>query len=114
MIARANKGVYDFVQPDASVIGGISAVMEIISAVGAMDIDTVWCMLGAELSPSWRITTPRLPEEEDGLNTHARFSFGRRNDWRSMRYSWRKIVPPDCSGFGNYSFRGHGTPISIR
>ena len=41
MIARANEGVYDFVQPDASVIGGISAVMEIFSAVGAMGIDTV-------------------------------------------------------------------------
>lgn len=32
MITRINDDVYDFVQPDASVIGGISAVMDIFSA----------------------------------------------------------------------------------
>jgi L-alanine-DL-glutamate epimerase-like enolase superfamily enzyme len=32
MIARMKDGVYDAVQPDASVIGGISAVMEIFAA----------------------------------------------------------------------------------
>lgn len=32
MIGRIEDGVYDFVQPDASVIGGISAVMEIFAA----------------------------------------------------------------------------------
>ena len=32
MINRINDDVYDFVQPDASVIGGISAVMDIFSA----------------------------------------------------------------------------------
>lgn len=32
MIARIRDGVYDFVQPDASVIGGISAVMKVFEA----------------------------------------------------------------------------------
>ncbi len=32
MILRMNEGVYDGVQPDASVIGGISAVMDIFAA----------------------------------------------------------------------------------
>ena len=35
MIDRINDGVYAFVQPDASVIGGISAVMEIFAAARA-------------------------------------------------------------------------------
>ncbi len=35
MINRIRAGVYDFVQPDASVIGGISAVMEVYAAARA-------------------------------------------------------------------------------
>ena len=41
MIRRINDDVYDFVQPDASVIGGISAVMEIFDAAGARQRDVV-------------------------------------------------------------------------
>ena len=41
MIDRINAGVYDFVQPDASVIGGISAVMEIFSVARANDTGVV-------------------------------------------------------------------------
>lgn len=35
MIERINADVYDFVQPDASVMGGISAVMEVFAAAAA-------------------------------------------------------------------------------
>ena len=41
MIRRINDDVYDFVQPDASVIGGISAVMEIFDAANARDTGVV-------------------------------------------------------------------------
>lgn len=41
MIKRINNNVYDFVQPDASVIGGISAVMQIFDAVNACGTNAV-------------------------------------------------------------------------
>ena len=41
MIERINNDVYDFVQPDASVIGGIGAVMEIFSAAQKHGTDVV-------------------------------------------------------------------------
>jgi len=41
MITRINDDVYDFVQPDASVIGGISAVMEVFRAARARDSEVV-------------------------------------------------------------------------
>lgn len=41
MIERINADVYDFVQPDASVMGGISAVMAIFAAAKAKDVDVV-------------------------------------------------------------------------
>ncbi|MCY4141332.1 MAG: mandelate racemase/muconate lactonizing enzyme family protein [Rhodobacteraceae bacterium] len=41
MIRRMQAGVYDFVQPDASVIGGISPVMEVFEASGRLDTDVV-------------------------------------------------------------------------
>jgi L-alanine-DL-glutamate epimerase-like enolase superfamily enzyme len=41
MIDRLNDGVYDFVQPDASVIGGIGAVMDIFAAARKKDVDVV-------------------------------------------------------------------------
>lgn len=41
MIDRVNGGVYDFVQPDASVIGGIGAVMDIFDAAGKKEVDVV-------------------------------------------------------------------------
>ncbi len=41
MIERLNDDVYDFVQPDASVMGGISAVMEVFRAAGAKGTDVV-------------------------------------------------------------------------
>ena len=41
MIDRLNAGVYAFVQPDASVIGGISAVMEIFAAAKKKDVGVV-------------------------------------------------------------------------
>ena len=41
MIRRMQAGVYDFVQPDASVIGGISPVMEVFEASGNLDTDVV-------------------------------------------------------------------------
>jgi L-alanine-DL-glutamate epimerase-like enolase superfamily enzyme len=41
MIERINDDVYDFVQPDASVMGGISAVMDVFDAANAKGIDVV-------------------------------------------------------------------------
>lgn len=41
MIERINDDVYDFVQPDASVMGGISAVMEVFEAAKAKDTPVV-------------------------------------------------------------------------
>ncbi|MCP4937418.1 MAG: hypothetical protein GY927_25210, partial [bacterium] len=41
MINRINNEVYDFVQPDASVIGGIGAVMDIFTAARAKNTDVV-------------------------------------------------------------------------
>jgi len=41
MIGRMKDGVYDFVQPDSSVIGGISAVMEIFDASRSLGTDVV-------------------------------------------------------------------------
>jgi L-alanine-DL-glutamate epimerase-like enolase superfamily enzyme len=41
MIERINNDVYDFVQPDASVMGGISAVMDVFAAAKAKKMDVV-------------------------------------------------------------------------
>jgi L-alanine-DL-glutamate epimerase-like enolase superfamily enzyme len=41
MIDRINDDVYDFVQPDASVMGGISAVMDVFEAAKAKDTPVV-------------------------------------------------------------------------
>jgi L-alanine-DL-glutamate epimerase-like enolase superfamily enzyme len=41
MIERINNDVYDFVQPDASVMGGISAVMDVFAAAKAKETDVV-------------------------------------------------------------------------
>ncbi|MBE2276079.1 MAG: mandelate racemase/muconate lactonizing enzyme family protein [Rhodobacteraceae bacterium] len=41
MIERLNDDVYDFVQPDASVMGGISAVMDVFRAAQAKGTDVV-------------------------------------------------------------------------
>ena len=41
MIERIEADVYDFVQPDASVMGGISAVMDVFSAAKAKGTDVV-------------------------------------------------------------------------
>lgn len=41
MIERINADVYDFVQPDASVMGGISAVMDVFKAAQAKGTDVV-------------------------------------------------------------------------
>lgn len=41
MIERINHNVYDFVQPDASVMGGISAVMDVFDAAKAKDTPVV-------------------------------------------------------------------------
>lgn len=41
MIARIRDEVYDFVQPDASVMGGISAVMDVFEAADAKDVPVV-------------------------------------------------------------------------
>ena len=41
MIDRLNNDVYDFVQPDASVMGGISAVMDVFEAAKARGTDVV-------------------------------------------------------------------------
>lgn len=41
MIERINADVYDFVQPDASVMGGISAVMEVFAAAQVKETDVV-------------------------------------------------------------------------
>ena len=41
MIERLNGDVYDFVQPDASVIGGVSAVLSVFEAARKKDIDVV-------------------------------------------------------------------------
>jgi L-alanine-DL-glutamate epimerase-like enolase superfamily enzyme len=41
MIERINNDVYDFVQPDASVMGGISAVMDVFEAARAKGTDVV-------------------------------------------------------------------------
>jgi L-alanine-DL-glutamate epimerase-like enolase superfamily enzyme len=41
MIQRINDDVYDFVQPDASVMGGISAVMDVFDAANAKGTDVV-------------------------------------------------------------------------
>ena len=41
MIERLNGGVYAFVQPDASVIGGVSAVSSVFEAARKTDVDVV-------------------------------------------------------------------------
>ena len=41
MISRINLGTYDFVQPDASVIGGIQSVLEIFNHAKSKEIETV-------------------------------------------------------------------------
>ena len=41
MIERINNNVYDFVQPDASVIGGIGAVLDIFLAAKKQGTDVV-------------------------------------------------------------------------
>ena len=41
MISRINLGTYDFVQPDASVIGGIHSVLEIFKHAKSKGVDTV-------------------------------------------------------------------------
>lgn len=41
MIERIDADVYDFVQPDASVMGGISAVMDVFAAAKAKGVDVV-------------------------------------------------------------------------
>lgn len=41
MIERLRAGVYEFVQPDASVMGGISAVMEVFAAADAAGVGVV-------------------------------------------------------------------------
>ena len=41
MIERINADVYDFVQPDASVMGGISAVIDVFAAARAKGVDVV-------------------------------------------------------------------------
>ncbi|WP_120631389.1 mandelate racemase/muconate lactonizing enzyme family protein [Ruegeria sp. EL01] len=41
MIERINNDVYDFVQPDASVMGGISAVMDVFAAANVKGTDVV-------------------------------------------------------------------------
>ncbi|MDE2789705.1 MAG: mandelate racemase/muconate lactonizing enzyme family protein [Paracoccaceae bacterium] len=41
MIRRMQEGVYDFVQPDASVIGGIGPVMEVFAASDSLGVDVV-------------------------------------------------------------------------
>jgi L-alanine-DL-glutamate epimerase-like enolase superfamily enzyme len=41
MIERIHADVYDFVQPDASVMGGISAVMDVFEAARAKDVGVV-------------------------------------------------------------------------
>ncbi|MGB3316689.1 MAG: enolase C-terminal domain-like protein, partial [Albidovulum sp.] len=41
MIERLNADVYDFVQPDASVMGGISAVMDVFDAAKKKGTDVV-------------------------------------------------------------------------
>lgn len=41
MIERINDGVYDFVQPDASVMGGISAVMDVFEAARVKETPVV-------------------------------------------------------------------------
>jgi L-alanine-DL-glutamate epimerase-like enolase superfamily enzyme len=41
MIERLNDEVYDFVQPDASVMGGITAVMDVFCAAKRKDIEVV-------------------------------------------------------------------------
>ena len=41
MIERLNGDVYDFVQPDASVIGGVSAVLSVFEAAGRKGIEVV-------------------------------------------------------------------------
>lgn len=41
MIERIKDGIYDFVQPDASVIGGMTAVFEIFEEASKKNIDTV-------------------------------------------------------------------------
>ncbi len=41
MIERLNGDVYEFVQPDASVIGGVSAVLSVFEAAGKKGIDVV-------------------------------------------------------------------------
>ena len=41
MIDRMRAGVYTFVQPDASVIGGVTSVMDVFNAAGDIDMDVV-------------------------------------------------------------------------
>tara|TARA_B100000035_G_scaffold168892_1_gene144088 strand:+ start:89 stop:1291 length:1203 start_codon:yes stop_codon:yes gene_type:complete len=41
MVSRIDLGTYDFVQPDASVIGGIQAVLEVFKHAKSKSVDTV-------------------------------------------------------------------------
>ena len=50
MIWRLRNGVYDFVQPDASVIGGLLAVMEVFAAARREQVDVVVHAWGGQVA----------------------------------------------------------------
>ena len=50
MIRRLRSGVYDFVQPDASVIGGLLAIMEIFEAAREEQVDVVVHAWGGQVA----------------------------------------------------------------
>ena len=50
MIQRLRNGVYDFVQPDASVIGGLLAIMEVFEAAREEQVDVVVHAWGGQVA----------------------------------------------------------------
>ena len=100
MIERLNGGVYDFVQPDASVIGGVGAVLSVFEAARKKDIDVVVHAWGGAVAIM--------------ANYHVAFAAGGKlvefpmltfplgNDMVNGQYTIRdgKLFPPDLPGIG--------------
>ena len=100
MIERINNDVYDFVQPDASVIGGIGAVMEVFGVAQQRGTDVVVHAWGGPVAimASYHaafaghgklVEYPMLP-----------FQLGEEMLGDSMRIIQGQLLRPDAPGLG--------------